>query len=149
MTYLEEVAAQHPDIAADILDKLTDATHRLEADLGIETTTKESTMTDAPTHDAETNNPLGGSPGAPNPSATKKTTAAKKATSSSSTGRTSKLHVLVHASDDKVNPVLFDDALVYGDELAALRDAVHRDAGWTYVSVGKGESIAEALKAQS
>ena len=53
-------------------------------------------------------------------------------------------HVVVHETEDE-RPG-FDDVIVHGQELDALRSIIGK-SDWRYVAVRHGQSVAEALKA--
>lgn len=56
-------------------------------------------------------------------------------------------HVVAHVSDEHIPAQhIYDDVLVFGQELDALRHT-HGKTGWVYVAVAHGQSVVEALKA--
>lgn len=55
-------------------------------------------------------------------------------------------HVVVHVLVGLENPPMqFDDVLIFGQELDALRHIIGK-SDWLYVAVAHGQSVAEALK---
>lgn len=55
-------------------------------------------------------------------------------------------HVVVHVGGGIDSDPLFDDVLVFGTELDALRFILGKP-DWLYAAVAHGDSVAEALKA--